>query len=84
MKDKEKISTLIQTLTELTKRFGAMDYNLDRVLAVQMGASTGTPTTKKDVMVPAYWKADGKHIWDQGGYCWIQDYCVKMAHNSTM
>ena len=34
-------------------------------------------------MGPAYWKADGKHIWDQVGYCCINGYCVKPVHNST-
>ena len=42
---------------------------MDRALAGQKGAgsSASDPTTRKDVMVPAYWKADGKHIRDQGG-----------------
>ena len=34
-------------------------------------------------MGPAYWKADGKHILDQVGYCYIHGYCMKPAQNST-
>ena len=34
------------------------------------GSSAITPTPKKDVIGPTYWKANRKHIWCQGGYCW--------------
>ena len=29
--------------------------------------SVSTPTPKKDVIIPTYWKAEGRQIWYQGG-----------------
>ena len=46
--------------------------------------SAGTPASKKDVMVLAYWKADGKHIWDQGGLLlepWILSEASTQQHH---
>ena len=82
---KEQITNFTRTLAELTKRFGVMEAKLEKVLAGHTGVGTSTVTHKhkKDVMGPAYWKADGKHILDQVGYCYIHGYCMKPAQNST-
>ena len=62
-----------------------MEEKLDRTLAGQtgMGESARNPTPKKYVMGTTYWKAYGKHIWDQRGYCWIHVYCVNPGNNIT-
>ena len=77
--EKEKITTLTRTLADFIKWFRIIEAKLDKLLEGKVGAgvSIGNLKTEKDVMVPAYWKTDGKHIWDQVKYFWFPWYCAK-------
>ena len=68
MTDKEKITMITWTLAEFIRFFITMEEKFDRALVDQtgVGASASTPTPSKYVIGSAYWKADGRHIWDQG------------------
>ena len=70
-------------LEEFIRRFGVMGEKLDRALASQTRERASTPKPRKIVVGPAYWKADNRHIWDKGGYCWSHGYRVNPDHNST-
>ena len=65
MTDKKQTTTLMWTLADLTKHLGSIEAKYDRLQAGKMGEGVSASTTapKKDVMVPTYWKADGKKIW---------------------
>ena len=59
-----------------------MDKSINGTQENNPTMTTKKPKTKKNVMGPEYWRPDVTHIWDQGGYCWIHVFIVKIDHTS--
>lgn len=85
--DRDEIRLLNKTVHTQNETIAAFTKTLASI-QTQLGKLTGNkgPTqpsvAPEDILKDIMW-INGKHKWDNGGYCWTHGYIVGRNHNST-
>jgi hypothetical protein len=74
------VHTQNETIAAFTKTLASIQTQLGKLTGNK--APTQPAVAPEDILKDIMW-INGKHKWDNGGYCWTHGYIVGRNHNST-